>query len=365
MSSCSKRRCSSQALPLLLLCIAMLCSGCGDSGEPLYSVWGPISTGEDPTDVNYLWGGTFEVSAFAHEATVSSADGSSRDYLEVVLLSAEQPVSCEAYTDYLASIQSIQAYVDELEAAVTEAVPLAADWHEYVCQQSHGAALRAFGGDSSYRALHSLVLVDPNNPNQAPVSGLFSPRQTTASELSGGASLFFGAEAFAELPGANVQDPMWTYVTRTYERSSHGRDILPEQTSALWQADDPDPISWCGSLLGHFAEEEAASFHSYPDTAAKVLQASTHRYYHRYTTQAGLAVGSALEEVPIGLTLPGWSEVATAGGELGITIVGRVSRAPEGMPYENIVLTSRSERIPVQVCPELSPYLRTVWPELL
>ena len=315
--------------------------------------------------MNYLWGGSFEVTAFAHQALVTSADGTSRDFLELVLVSASSPVSCEAYTDYLASIQSVQDYIDELRAAPIEMAPPTADWHQYACQQSQGAALRAFGGDSSYRALHSLALVDATTVGVEPPGGLFLPRQTVNSDLGGGAVRFFGADAFADLADPTGQDPLWTYVTRTYERSGHGRDILPAQTNKIWQADDPDPITWCPSLLGQFSDEESTPHHSYPDVAAQALQSATHRYYHRFTTQTGLAVGNDLEEVPIGITLANWSEVSTAGGDFGITVIGRASRVPDGMPYQNIVLTSRSDRLSVQPCPGLSAYLRTVWPELL
>jgi hypothetical protein len=160
---------------------------------------------------------------------------------------------------------------------------------------------------------------------------------------------------------------MWTYVTRTYERSSHGEGILPPtETDALWLDDDPDPSTWawCTSLLNQFEEEVAVPVHSYPDTAAKVLQAASHRYYHQYTTQPGMNVGANGAEEPIGLTLSDWSEVSTAGGDLAMTIIGKASRAPLRMPFENIGVTTRSERISVQPCPGLSPYVRSVWPEL-
>jgi len=330
------------------------------------SIWGPIDTGDGPEDVNYIWGGSIEVTGFAHQPMVTSDDGVSRDYLEVVLVSAAQPVTCDAYTEYLSSVQSIQDYIDEVESATTETVPSTADWHEYVCQYVHGAALRAFGGTSSYRAIHSLALVDTANPGAAPASGLFGPRQTVSPDLGAGASRFFGADAFAELAGAAVQDPMWTYVTRTFERSSHGEGILPPtESDSLWLDEDPDPITWCRSLLTQFDVEVGTPVHSYPDTAAKALQAATHRYYHQYTTQPGMNVGTNGEEEPIGLTLPGWSELPTAGGELALTIIGKASRAPPAMPFENIGMTTRSERISVQPCPGLSSYVRTVWPELL
>ncbi len=360
-----RRRCSSKQFVLLLFVLACLC-GCGGTGDFVFTIWGPIDTGDGPDDVNYIWGGDIEVTAFAHQPVVTSADGSSRDFLEVVLVSAAQPVTCDAYTEYLSAIQSVESYIDEVESATTETVPTTADWHEYVCQYTHGAALRTFGGSSSYRAVHTLVLVDAANPGAAPASGLFGPRQTVSPDLEGSSTRFFGADAFAELSGAAVQDPMWTYVTRTYERSHHGEGILPTtEEDALWMQEDPDPITWCGSLLTQFDVEVDEPANVYPDVAAKALQAATHRYYHQYTTQPGMNVGNNGEEEPIGLTLPGWSEVSTAGGELALTVIGKASRAPSGMPFANIGVTTRSDRISVQPCPGLSPYVRTVWPELL
>ena len=367
MSPLPFRRLSLNTLVVLGLLVASSLCGCGGTGDFVYTIWGPIDTGDGPEDVNYIWGdpGGIEVTAFAHQPVVSGTDGVNRDFLEVVLVSAAQPVTCDAYTEYLSAVQSIQDYIDEVESATTETVPSTADWHEYVCQYTHGAALRAFGGTSSYRAVHALTLVDPANPGGAPASGLFGPRQTVSPDLEGPGSRFFGAEAFAELAGAGVQDPMWTYVSRTYERSSHGEDILPDtEEGALWHDEDPNPITWCGSLLSQFEEEVDRPVNLYPDTAAKALQAATHRYYHVYTTQAGMNVGNSGEEEPIGLTLPGWSEMSTAGGELALTIIGKTSRAPQRMPFENIGVTTRSDRISVQPCPGLSPYVRTVWPEL-
>ncbi|MBJ93235.1 MAG: hypothetical protein CMP23_02035 [Rickettsiales bacterium] len=346
--------------------ICMVLAGCA-GGDPLHSAWGPIDVAEGSAPT-HLWGGSFEVSALMHRATITRATGETDEYLEVVLVQsgAGLEVSCATYTDYLATMESLEVYVDEVEAAGPASAPPDNDWWGYVCQESHGAALRAFGGDSSYRALHSLVRLDAADLSTAPPGGQFLPRQTPTAELAGGdgtAERFFGAEAFADDPEIGAQAPEWTYVSRFFERGTHGNGLLPTGVAGLWQQSDNDPVTSCPAVLAKLAEEELTPYHLYPDVASKALHASTHRYYH-HIDRAAYNARLDNSELAVALTVPGWETANSAAGTLAVNVLGRASRLPEPAAFSSVLLSTRGESIPVEACPSMSPYLRTVWPEL-
>jgi hypothetical protein len=340
-------------------------ASCGVGGDRLFTVWGPLNDPEDPTNLIYSWGGSFEVTGLAHQVRVDDGITPARDFLEVVLVGGDASVSCSVYTDYLSEIQEIQGYIDLVRGNEgNPGVPSTAEWREYVCQQLNGAALRAFGGDGAYRAVHALMMLDMSAAESSPNTGLFVPRETISSVLENGNERFFGADAFDPLPGDDRQQPAWTYVSRTYERSRHGDGILPPAGDEGWVDSDPDPATWCLGLLDTFETELSEPVNQYPDTAAMALQAATNRYYHKYTTQANMALGSNGEAVAHGLVLPRWSDAAVSGDDLGVTLVGQATRTPATMPYERLVITSQSERVTLTPCSSLSPYLPVVWPEL-
>jgi len=346
----------------LLACL--LLSSCGVASDRLFTVWGPLTDPENPDSPDYSWGGSFEVTGLAHRVEINDGSGGTRDFLEVVLVGGAAPVSCSLYTDYLAEIRELQDYIDAVGSTTSANTPTVAEWREYVCQQIQGAALRAFGGDGSYRAVHLLALVD--SVGTGPADAVFGPRKTGSADLADGNERFFGAEVFAaDTPGAEDQAPEWTYVSRIYERSKHGEDIVPTAGLGPWVDDDPDPLDSCLSLLDTFERERDTPVNEYPDIASMALQAATNRYYHQYTSQVEMDLGENLEPIPHGLFLPRWSDAATSGDNLGLAMIGRASRTPPGMPYERVVVTTRSTSIPLTPCSGLSGQLPVVWPELV
>jgi len=344
------------------LLMSLLLASCESSGDLLWTVWGPLSETEgSSSEVTYSWGGSFGVNGLAHRQEVLSPDSTSRDFLELVLVSGSSPVTCSIYTDYLAELQEIQQYIDAVRDDAALSPPASAEWFEYVCQEINGAALRAFGGDGSYRAVHALLLVDSAPPPPA----VFPPRKTVSPVTGDLTERFFGAETFAEsLLGNEPQQPEWTYVSRTYERSKHGAGVLPISGDEGWTDEDTDPAEACTQQLAKFIQEETEPFHTYPDTASMALQAATHRYYHQYTSQQTMPLGANRGLVSHGLVLPRWQDAATSGEDLGMTLIGRASRGPASMPYERMVLTTQDDSLPALPCEQLSPYLPVVWPEL-
>ena len=69
-------------------------ASCGVGGDRLFTVWGPLNDPEDPTNLIYSWGGSFEVTGLAHQVRVDDGITPARDFLEVVLVGGDASVSC-------------------------------------------------------------------------------------------------------------------------------------------------------------------------------------------------------------------------------------------------------------------------------
>ena len=332
-----------------LLLLACALPGCTNDGVWLQTWWGPTDSGEG--DSPFPPGGSFQVQGFAHRVTTASA----RDLVEVVLVGAEQDVTCDAYRRFLAEVSELQTWVDDVLAHPADERPDA--WVPYVCQELRGAASDAFGGGGAYRSIHALAEVTGGS---APSDGVFrgAVPGSEDDEFGGGELL---------VPGS--------FVSRSYERSQHGDGILPQNSGgddAPWRRAclspdaptecDIDPDRDCAGYLSALVEDAQAGRTTYPDRASMVLQAASHRYYHHHKAQDTIQIRGA--ERPLGLILPGWEQLGTAGGDAEITYFGDVSRAPSIFPYKQVLVSSQGDKVPVEACPDLSETAGMVWPEV-
>ena len=315
-------------------------SGCTEADGHLQSWWGPLDSVGGGTP--FSSGGQFGVTGFGHRVITDSAPA--RDLLSVALVGAAEPVSCSMYASYLGEVAALQDYLEEVLASPEEERPDPTDLYAYICQGVEGAANEAFGGNGSYRAVHALLDVSDGGPS----SGLFRAAPP-------------GADG-AEYPGGELLGPS-LMVSRVYERSRHGQDILPEGGDGAWHATDIDPIQSCPLVLAQLIEDLEEGRDAYPDRASVVLQAGTHRYYHHYTSQEEIALeeGTPLQ---VAVAMGGWEQMASSGADLVATLFGRTSRAPDTFPYSQILLSTRTNPVHVEPCADLTTTLPLVWPEV-
>ena len=326
---------------LLLLAFSTLAMGCGNDGVLLQTWWGPIDVeGEDSP---FPPGGSYRVQGLAHRVQTTSETGN-RDLVEVILVGAEQDVSCDAYTRFLYDVREIQAYVDEVRALGSDEP---ASWKDYVCQELEGAARGAFGGEGVYRAIHSLL--DVSN-GSAPEDGIFR-----AAAEGGGGDGFGGAELLT--PGS--------YVSRLYERSRHGEGILPDSAgggSSPWQESDLDPATDCESLLVTFIQDAENGNTRYPDRDSMALQAATNRYYHHYKSQEVISIKG--QDRPLGLVVADWGNAGVSEATAEVTLFGQVSRVQDIFPYQQVLLSTQSAGVSLEPCDGLDEVTGLVWPEV-
>lgn len=344
-----------RSIPSLLVLAACLLAGCGNDGAWIQTWWGPTDpgTGESP----FPPGGTFQVQGFVHRVSTSAeATGTdARDLLEVVLVGAEQDVSCDAYRRYLGDVSATQAWVDDLLSRPEADWPT--QWLPYVCQELRGAAAEAFGDGGTYRAVHVLAEV---TGGAVPADGVFR-----AAEPGSDPEAFGGGELL--VPGSMV--------TRVYERSQHGDGILPKNSGgddAPWRRAclstegttecDIDPDRDCAGYLTQLVDDWRAGRTKYPDRASVALQAASHRYYHHYKDQDVIQIRS--QDRPLGMVLPAWDGVGTSDVDVELTIFSQVSRTPSIFPYQQMLISTQAATVPLTECPELGDTAGMVWPEV-
>jgi|GEM_PF-1636372 len=332
---------------LLSITVTALLSGCGNGGVPLQTWWGPLDAGEGESP--FPPGGAYQVQGFVHSVETDPAISGSaaRDFVEVVLVGADQDVSCDAYTRFMLDVSELQTYVDDVLALEPSARP--DTWVPYVCQEINGAARDAFGGEGVYRAVHVLLEV---TGGAAPNNGVFR----------------------AAVPGSNPDTfegagllTAGSYVSRIYERSQHGEGILPDSGTsgtAPWQdpAQDIDPADLCPTLFGALLDDLDRGRTTYPDRASMALQAANHRYYHHYLDQQTIQVKG--EDRELGVTLPQWSIAGEQGAEAEVTLFGQVSRVPDIFPYQQVLVSSQATTVRLNACDRLSDVAGLVWPEV-
>ncbi|MCP4867215.1 MAG: hypothetical protein GY898_00670 [Proteobacteria bacterium] len=313
-------------------------AGCGSDGTLLQTWWGPLDA--DGGGTPFSAGGRFEVHAFGSRVLTETTP--SRDLIGISLVSAAEPVSCSGYASYLDVMADTEEYVADILALPRAEQP--AQWIQYVCQTIEGASTEAFGADGSYRALSALLDVSDGGPS----SGVFRAAPP-------------GAEP-AEFAGAELLVPS-TYVSRLHERSRHGEGILPAGGDGIWLTDDLDPVSGCARALATLIEEFETGRETYPDHAAIAMAASSHRYYHHYTSQEEieLEAGNGLQ---VAWTVPDWDSIASTGADLNVTQFGGVARAHADFPYQQMLVSSQGRTVPIEPCADLNPSLPILWPEV-
>ena len=334
LSSCKRVTLATAVLLLTAL------SGCSEPDGRLQSWWGPLDSVDGGTP--FSSGGQFGVTGFGHRVITDSVPA--RDLLGVALVGGTETVTCSLYASYLDEVAALQDYVQEVLALPEDQQPPRQDLYAYVCQGIEGAAIEAFGGDGSYRAVHALLDVSDGGPS----SGLFRPAPP-------------GTDGVA-YPGGALLVPS-SVVTRVYERSRHGEEILPEGGDGAWHATDVDPIASCPLIFDQLLKDREEGRTDYPDRASVALQAGTHRYYHHYTSQEeiDLAAGTPLQ---VAFAMGGWEQMASSGADLVATMFGRTSRAPDTFPYSQILLSTRTSSVRVQPCADLTANLALIWPEV-
>lgn len=322
---------------MALLPLVSMLSCAGDDGT-LASWWGPVENADGEN--SYDLGGDWKIRGFAHAIAAPE-----RDLTEIVFAGAATPPSCASYGHWLQESSAVQRYTSEWLETPPDARPAKEDLIHYVCQRLGSAAEVAFGSDGAYRAVHLLVDASGGQPD----GDVFAPAAPTLSS-----SEFVGAEALGPS----------TYVGRYYERQLHGKDILPCEVadSACW-AGDVDPIKACPVVLNQLLLEQESGRETYPDRASIGFQAAHHRYYHVARSQDAITLGSE-GELPIGITLANAVATATAGGSARLTGFFSVTRVEEAFAYDEILISSRSQPLTVESCPELDGSDALIWPEL-
>ena len=242
--------------PSLILLVACLLAGCGNDGTWMQTWWGPTDSGEG--DSPFPPGGSFQVQGFVHRVQTDAANP--RDLVEVVLVGAEQDVTCDAYRRFLDEVAELQAWVDVLLASSTDEWPTS--WVPYVCQELRGAASDAFGGGGAYRAVHVLAEV---TGGVGPSDDVFRAAVPGSDE-----EVFGGGELL--VPGSMV--------SRVYERSQHGDGVLPQNSggdNAPWRRaclsqdgttecdidPDRDCAGYLSRLVADWQEERDTYLHFY------------------------------------------------------------------------------------------------------
>lgn len=299
------------------------------------SWWGPVDVADGGT--TYDDGGQWPVNALVHGV----ADG----LVEVVLVGAGSPPSCEAYANFLREAGEVDAYVARWLDTPADERPSKEDVLIYACQALATAGESAFGDRGAYRAVH--LLVDPSGGQ--PEGDLFRAGAPTLSSTD-----HVGAEALS--PGH--------YVGRVYERQVHGDGVLPcdRQKTACWEG-DVDPIAACPGILSQLILEAESGRDDYPDHAAVGFQAASHRYYHSVRDQDAIDLGTS-GSLPLGVTLANATATISAGGSVSATLFSTVTRVEDAFPYRELLLSTGVDLVPLSTCSALDGTEAWVWPEL-
>ncbi len=326
------------------LIAALLCPvlwGCPAADGNLQTYWGPDGTADGRTTLTP--GEELAVSGLVTRLITTSEPA--LDFVEVVLVEAETPVTCSMYGSWMEEVEALQAYAAEVLAMEPASRP--DSWQTYICQELAGASRDVFGGDGSYRALHALM----NTTGGGPEGDLFRPASPGDADGS-----FLGGNL-----AASQRD---RYVGRLYERSKHAAGVLPSGADTAFQGQDIDPIEGCAGVISVLAQELENGRTTYPDHNSLALQAATHRWYHHADdrTTVGLDEGGQL---PVGITFANWQEAATTDGLLSATVFQGVARAPDTFPYEYVLLTTKGGQVEVDACTRLNAFTALVWPEVV
>ncbi len=339
---------------LCVLVLGVAFSGCAPGGVAMQSWWGPLAVDQGPADFDD--GGTFKIRGLAHRMTISGPDGE-EDLLSLAFVGAEEPASCNLYSDYLRQVWDVQGFVSAMLSRDAGDRPPADEWFAYACQTLSGAAHGAFGGDGTYRALH--LLLGLTGLDGAETGLGFPPAcplelDTETGECPGHPEdIHVGAGAL--LPG--------TAVVRLHERAKHGASLLPDGGSGPWTAQDLDPAESCPTILEALvAEYEAEESIAYPDSQSVAMRAAAHVYYHQWVPATELSVGGA-SELP-GVTVGDWGAAGSVGTEVRPTVFASASRAPDIFPYSQVLLSTLGQPVDVEPCHELDSYSALVWPEV-
>jgi hypothetical protein len=334
---------------LWLITVLGLVAAC--QAEPtteLQSWWGPLDS--EGGDTQFGSGGQLQVTGFAHRFAVDEGDdddsaGGERELVQVVLIEGVEPIDCASYSGYLEQTRQLQGVVDaaipDLYGRELEASELAS----FVCDEVGRATRDAFGGAGVYRALHLLADVSDGGPQD----GLFRAAPP--------------GEEPPEVLGAELLIPS-TVVQRLYERSSRGDGLVPAGGEGGWEADDLDPLNACPSIAMSLLTEIGEEVTTYPDRASLALQAATYRYYHHYSGQESIQLGTGTD-LAVGLQVPDWKDAGTVSIDGTVTVFVSVTRAPETFPYQQMLLSTEAQPVTLGACPELAETATLVWPELL
>ena len=299
--------------------------------------WGPIDVDGSAT---FSSGGSFDVVGCASRVQTDSTPA--RDLIEVALVSAAHTPSCSGYAAWLGSVARLQGYVDDLLALGWDERPSEEDWSHYVCSEIEASATESFGGEGRYRAVH--VLIDVSGGGY---DGLFRPAPPGDDPPD-----FLGGDLL--VPG--------TFVSRTYERSKHGADVLPPGTAGAWQNDDVDPLVACRGLVLQLIAEWEEDRDTWPDRDSVVLHAATHRYYHLYDADDSIELDQMALE--LGVLMGDWDLVDASEVDLQLTLFNQVARAPGTFPYEQLLMSTRGQTVPLQPEDRLAEFLPILWPEI-
>jgi hypothetical protein len=324
-------------LALLSTCLVV---GCTAAEGNLQTYWGPDGSADGRTTLTP--GEELVVTGLVTRLITTSEP--QLDFVEVVLVEAETPVTCSMYGVWMEQVAALQEYAADIYALSEDQRP--EDWQSYVCQELAGAARDVFGGDGSYRALHALL----NATGGGPEGDLFRP--ASPGDTSG---LYLGGNL-----AASQRD---RYVGRLYERGKHASGILPSSADSSWEGSDISPIDGCGGVISVLARELDEARTTYPDSNSLALQAATHRWYHHADDRSSVGLDEG-GQLAVGITFPNWQEAATTDGVLSATVFQSVARAPDTFPYEYVLLTTKGRQIEVEACTRLNDFAPLVWPEV-
>lgn len=325
-----------------LLAVPLCCAlwSCDAGVGNLHTYWGPDGTLDGLTALTQGQG--LAVRGLVTRTLLPQDDP--LQFLEVVLVEAETPVTCSMYGAWLEEVEGLQAYAVEVFAQPVDDRPEA--WESYLCQELAGAALDIFGGDGSYRALHALM----NSTGSGPDGDLFRPASP-----GGSTSDYLGGNLAASQAGR--------YVGRLYERGKHANGVLPSSADTSFEATDISPLEGCAGVIARLVQDLDEGKTVYPDRNSLALQAATHRWYHHPDERTRVQLNEG-GELSVGITFPDWKKAATIGGHASVTVFQSVARAPEDFPFEYVLLTSKGSQIELEACTRLSDFTALVWPEV-
>jgi len=321
-----------------LLSLALSClPGCASDSTVLGSWWWPSVDPAHDLDGGY----GVQIRGYATQVVTDTVPA--RDYLGLMFVSGESPISCSAYAGYLSALAETQRWFDSITSSdvAPEDRPTNAQIVGYVCQSIGEAGREAFGGDGTYRALHAIMDLSDGGPLAA---GEFraAPKGAAADQL-GGAELLTSS----------------SYVARLYERTVHGGGILPD-LSSNGNAGDYDPVAACPAIFSNLLDTSAGL----PDSQVPVLNAAAHRYYHHYESQTTLPFSENEPTVSNAIVARDYGDLATLGGEVAPTAFLEVAGAVDSFPYEQVLVSTQAEPVSVEPCPELGDVMPFVWSEV-